>query len=140
MVNCWYVTVAALCSRQGEAPELVPVALSFINFSSESLLAFSAINGTSGGEDQPRTNKGHWTRYKWSPRGFQRLCTRSQPAHQPSVSLSLSLSERVHYLGPSVAPKRHMIYEFSGKWGDARFSPVQSSRSLNRGSWKNYVN
>ena len=138
MVNCWYVTVAALCSRQGEAPELVPVALSFINFSSESLLAFSAINGTSGGEDQPRT-KGIRRDINGRLVAFNAFVPEvNQHTNRPC--LSLSLSERVHYLGPSVAPKRHMIYEFSGKWGDARFSPVQSSRSLNRGSWKNYVN
>jgi len=118
MVNCWYVTVAALCSRQGEAPELVPVALSFINFSSESLLAFSAINGTSGGEDQPRT-KGIRRDINGRLVAFNAFVPEvNQHTNRPCLSLCSEFTT----LARALPPKRHMIHEFSAKWGDARFS------------------
>ena len=71
---------------------------------------------------------------KWSPRGFH-ACTKSrQHTNRPCLSLCSEFTT----LARALTPKRHVVHEFSGKWGVARFSPVQSSRSLNRGTWKTY--
>jgi len=60
------------------------------------------------------------------------------PKVNSTPTVHVSLCSEFTTLARALTPKRHVVHEFSGKWGVARFSPVQSSRSLNRGTWKTY--